>query len=466
MARLTRTQKYAELRDRVSQDREESLKTNELSQYEDKLRNLESFLNRESETDLNKRVVEPTPIVTSIPEVKPVEPTPVVTPVQEVKPVEPTPAVTPTLEVKPVEPTPYVAPVQETRPVQEPTPVVAPVQETVQVTNTEVKKAEEESMKSLEDILTEMMNVNFEPKKEEVVTPVQEVKPVEPTPVVTPIPEVKPIVEPTPVATPVTEVKPVNEPVDIMSTMEIITNEVEEISEIIGEQEVKPVHEPTPVVAPITEIKPEPITPIEIKSETTSNSFIADTLDEVNKYNLNAGRDTLETLSESLANDVRQIQDVAEEKVEDLDFSNTVSLEIEKVLSEIGNENNTIEPIIETPVIEPVEEAELESEEAFNNAEVKEETFEHPVLAKTIEEPVVEIKNINDTLTSTASDVNVLDDTIPFVVDREEDEEDEDDEEEAPSKALNVILGILIFVLIAVLGVIVYYILVAKGIIG
>ena len=40
MARLTRTQKYADLRDQLSNDREAEAKNVELSKYEDRLKSL------------------------------------------------------------------------------------------------------------------------------------------------------------------------------------------------------------------------------------------------------------------------------------------------------------------------------------------------------------------------------------------------------------------------------------------
>ena len=42
MARLTRTQKYADLREQISHDREESLETQELNKYQEKLNDVKS----------------------------------------------------------------------------------------------------------------------------------------------------------------------------------------------------------------------------------------------------------------------------------------------------------------------------------------------------------------------------------------------------------------------------------------
>ena len=42
MARLTRTQKYAELRGKINQDREQSVATDELSKYAERLKTIEN----------------------------------------------------------------------------------------------------------------------------------------------------------------------------------------------------------------------------------------------------------------------------------------------------------------------------------------------------------------------------------------------------------------------------------------
>ena len=43
VARLTRTQKFAELRDSLANDKETSLKTKDLSSYEDRLNNIKAI---------------------------------------------------------------------------------------------------------------------------------------------------------------------------------------------------------------------------------------------------------------------------------------------------------------------------------------------------------------------------------------------------------------------------------------
>lgn len=383
MARLTRTQKYAELRDKIAQDREESFKTNELSEYENKLKKLNGFDNElYSAINNNEDVL---------------------------------------LNDRPV--------IKE-----------------------EDKQAQEDHIKSLDEILDSMMGTSFPSTSndEDISTSVIEEKTM---------------------TSESTNNNQEEEKKNILSTMQIISEEVQELSDIIGDE---PVENNTPILYR-SEEKSEPVineNTIETKKEnnieTINDDFVRNTLNEADVINTGAGRTILSQLTDNIVDEVRHPEEsgrIAEERFADSDFSNTVSLEIEKVLAEIKGQSQEQAVVIEDKPVENNDD--IFTDEMFNNPTTISETFEHPVLAKTVEEPVVDIKNINETFSNPVVDSNVLDDTIPFVVDRNEiDQDDEDDEEEAPSKVLNVILGILIFVLVAVLGVIVYYILVAKGIIG
>ena len=354
--RLTRTKKYAELRNQIANDREESLVTTELNNYQEKLNSVKSQFGRDAE-----------PVFPSEPMAS--------------EPVEQSPTIT-----------------------------------------SELKRAENESMKTLDDILSSMM---------------EEVYPAAPI-------EQAPVVEP--------------------------------VQKTIVEQ-IQPVDKPA-----VEQVKPQaPVAP--------TNDFINDALASANDYNRKVGNVTLDELPNTIVDNIRHGEKPIENKVEDVDddFSSTVSLEIEKVLAEIQNQNkeedkpvviqeaelvdDINEPVKEEVVAKPVEEVQVEAPimpEPVKPEEPKEETFEHPVLTKTLEQPVVEIKNISETLNMQKPNEDVVDDTIPFNANKvqEETEDEEYEEEEGPSKVLNVILGILIFVLVVVLGIIVYYILVAKGIIG
>ena len=201
-------------------------------------------------------------------------------------------------------------------------------------------------------------------------------------------------------------------------------------------------------------------------------------IDEVGEYNKKNGDMTITQITNNMVNEIRHPEDVkqdfevpsfeeeiaapvSENPTEDEEFSNTVSMEIAKIMDEIevtGEKPQVTAAPIEEAVIEPVEEAVVEQ------APVE----EHPVLAKALEEEkeeeVVEIKNLKELETEPVRDT--ISNTIPFVVTTEGDEEEiEDDDEEGSNTILNIILIILIIVLVAVLGLIVFYILKTKGII-
>ena len=204
--------------------------------------------------------------------------------------------------------------------------------------------------------------------------------------------------------------------------------------------------------------KVEPVE--EKKLEEVNNGYVDETLAEVEEYNKNDGQKTVEEISKTLIENIRHNKEEKEAiKAED-DFSNTVSLEIDKVLNELSINNSTVnlENVLDNEIVAPVE---IKPEEF---AEKLADTIEHPVLAKAKDEEPIEIMPMEETFKQ-----EVLDDTIPFVMDdvKEEDEEEvEYYDDEKPNKILNIFLIILIVILLAILGVIAYYILYAKGIIG
>lgn len=414
MARLTRTAKYAELREKLSQDREESLHTEDLSKYAEKL---DVFTN-DTNTVLKNE------------------------PVQEEKP--------------------------------------QPVQDT--------------AMKSLDDILASMMEENVAAKQETneslFKTIDTETEMIDDLFANAPEPEEIPL--PSFMQEEEEVVEPVQNEVSIDSFVEVPVNDAPVADDnVVSIDAIMKAHENDPV----EEVKQEEVAPVqEEKNEPISNNFINDTLNEVNNYNKETGNKTLEQLSNSLIDSIRHpeepvVDNVIDETVEEVqeevapvveevkaepaqeeviipeaktqeemneEFANTVSLEISKVLEEIKQQqDNTVKVALDEVKV----------------AEQAAPAMEHPVkaIAKEEEEPVV-IKNISETIKTQKVD-DVLDDTIPFNVNAvkpqvEDDDDEYEEDEEAPSKVLNVILAILIFVLVAVLGVIVYYILVAKGIIG
>lgn len=203
-----------------------------------------------------------------------------------------------------------------------------------------------------------------------------------------------------------------------------------------------------------------------------NNDYLTQTLKEVNEHNKNDGLTIADEIPSSMVNAIRHPGEPINSKNSNDEFSNTVTLEIDKVLSEISAQQEfelarqeqikaqNIEQSMKTPTSQI-----RVKEPAVTPVKVEEPVVvqqEAPILTKTVNEPVVEIKSMEETLTQ-----EVLDDTIPFNVSNEEETIIEDyEEDEAPNKVLNVILIVLIVILLAILGVIVYYILFAKGIIG
>ena len=188
------------------------------------------------------------------------------------------------------------------------------------------------------------------------------------------------------------------------------------------------------------------------------NYYLNETMNEVGEYNRVNGGQTISQLTNDMINEIRhpgQPAPAAPAPAEpmnqyadaDEDFSSTVSMEINKLMDEMAG----MDTIEEEPELEPV----------------KETVEEHPVLAKALEEEpeeeVIEIKNLKELEKEQVRDT--VSETIPFVVSAtDSDEMLDDDEEEGSNTVLNVILVILIFILVLVLGLIVFYIFKTKGI--
>lgn len=150
---------------------------------------------------------------------------------------------------------------------------------------------------------------------------------------------------------------------------------------------------------------------------------------------------------DSISND----NNLEESKANDEEFSNTVSLEISKIMDEIPSVQEDDNNFKEDIVNENIEENIPDFDEVLNEPNVEDRV-----------EDVVEIKNISEMEQEPIRDT--FSSTIPFVV-AENDEEIEDEiEEDKSNTVLNVILIILIVVLAAVLGLIIFYILKTKGI--
>ena len=498
MPRLTRTQKFADLREQLANDAERNLSTPQLDEYANRLNQMEGqagyfnqaqgynqypqqpqYSQQYQQPQFNNQFVNPQqpqyqqpvqPQYVEQPQYQqPVQPT-----YQQPTYVAPTPVVDPTPVyvapepvVQPVQPT-YVAP----KPVTEPQPYVDPFTQRAQETP--------------------------------VVQPVQPtyVAPepvVEPTPVfVKPEPvQQAPVVEPTPVVTPTFE--------EFMKTTEIPTPVVEDQSGLT-QQEINAILEPfndqtIPTIAEIEKREPvledipsqeaELLDDLDIlhMDEPKQDVPVAnDTFVEVNTYNQGVGNDTIDQITNDLVDNIRHPEEAQEpvyEEVEvsDEEFSNTVSMEISKVMEEVAAATTQLDV---KDILAPTEAEKTPNDfvkEYFNNGEdqlsktlndlpkVEEITPQQQLTSELqrlatgdTKEDIVEIKNIAD-LEGTH---DVISDTIPFAInqDEEEDEYYDEDEDDASNTVLNVILIVLIIILVAVLGLIVFYILKTKGILG
>ena len=196
-------------------------------------------------------------------------------------------------------------------------------------------------------------------------------------------------------------------------------------------------------------------------SDVDVNSLLDKTLEEVADYNTQAGRLTVDENLNSLIEDVRHGGFNDDE--EDDDFSNTVTLEIDKVLSEINLEPVTGPTVSLDEVLDNTVEVDPIDAKREKAAEKLADTLTHPVLTKTLEESPVEIKTLDETFTKDLSTTA----TLSFK--KNEIAEDDDDEDyyyddDKPNKVLNVVLIVLLVIFLIIVGVIVYFLLLAKGI--
>ncbi len=194
-------------------------------------------------------------------------------------------------------------------------------------------------------------------------------------------------------------------------------------------------------------------------SDVDVNSLLDKTLEEVADYNTQAGRLTVDENLNSLIEDVRHGGFNDDE--EDDDFSNTVTLEIDKVLSEINLEPVTGPTVSLDEVLDNTVEVDPIDAKREKAAEKLADTLTHPVLTKTLEESPVEIKSLDETFTKDLSTTA----TLSFKK-NEIAEEDDDDYyyDDKPNKVLNVVLIVLLVIFLIIVGVIVYFLLLAKGI--
>ena len=467
MPRLTRTQKFADLREQLANGKEDNSVSQTLSSYQNRLNNVEDILFPTSKED--KKIVSSIEqqfnealydLVQDNAKQKEVNPDYVWVPFEETAvkdesliddaiikeaaaPVFETPVVeqTPVVEAAPVIETPVVeTPVVET-PVVEATPVLEPVETPVVETPTveevvvEEKKEEPKQEESTSSYFDSFMNTASTDKQNN----------------------------------------------DYNSYFESVNSALDQLSSNTEN-----------VFADVADESGEFVTNKE------RDTYLNQTLSDVNAYNTVNGEDTIHTTVDNLIDEIRhpeyedvkpikevlvedaiieqpkeeensfawnsigvdpldadKVQEEVNANIDEDEFSSTVSLEITKIMDEIANtqEEKKLEDISsEIPVFEETKTTDLfrESVEKANEAK-----------ANAKPEDGVEIKNIAE---MDEEPVNTMSSTIPFVVAAEDEEVLDEDEEDGSNTVLNVILVVLIVVLVAVLGLIVFYILKTKGI--
>lgn len=296
-----------------------------------------------------------------------------------------------------------------------------------------------------------------------------------------------------------------DEPVEQKQPVEKITPEKTPTEELVVEPiEIKEVPVEEEVHEEIEEIKVQP----EIADIT--DNYLKECLNEVNEYNKSKGLMTDDEIPATIISEIRgettpdttqktvaepensSIDDLKEELVKEDNFTNTVTLEIQKILSEleeIDDEESTEE--VKEPVEEKLVQAQVDPAETIvepvkpiepeetSEAEVESilksylgDEDENSDLAKTMTVGKVEEVPAAKVEDSSTIQATLLSDQLPLDVTKDTqsikaDEEDEEDEEEieGPNRILNFILIALIVVLLVILGFIGYMILVAQGII-
>lgn len=285
---------------------------------------------------------------------------------------------------------------------------------------------------------------------------------------------------------------------------EVTEVEVQEEPTVIEEVEnpsIEEVHEVAVLEAPQEAIEePEVVE----ENPTNGDDYLEKCLEEVNEYNKAQGLLTAEDVPGHILDEVRgtiaeePVEEETEEEMSQEELNNTVTLEIKQILESMDEEPVVEEPSKEiTPeetVVEETQEekakpSEADIEKLFETVGIPKEAIDllapylngvntESATELTEEEKAIEAEKIEEEIEKTKvglliaqgennSEEKLLNDTIPFMVDtqKEDDEEEtEEDEDSTPNKFLNIILIFFIVVLLVVLGVIVFWILQAQGI--
>ena len=493
MARLTRTQKFAALREELANSSEQTTVNNDLNKYQDKLNSLQSASNKETqekkeEFDVS---VEPLPTYNEVKEEVKEEEKKVENDffadfnldsineaidkivkqnveiidnsdnndnkVEEVEPV--------VEEVKPVEVENINSLIDET--LDKLTEVIGEIEEKVEP-EVEVELVAEEEPIVVPERIEEPYNYIeqdyadiAELLKKEVLELNGPVEPVKEEEEVIVEPELQELTNlDTLIDGLVVEEEIALPNLDIPEVDELIEEpSVEEVPELV-EQPIASENVALPEVDASKIDEPVVEEPSVDPSDVDVNSLLDKTLEEVADYNTQAGRLTVDENLNSLIEDVRHGGFNDDE--EDDDFSNTVTLEIDKVLSEINLEPVTGPTVSLDEVLDNTVEVDPIDAKREKAAEKLADTLTHPVLTKTLEESPVEIKTLDETFTKDLSTTATLSFKKNEIA--EDDDEDYYYDDDKPNKVLNVVLIVLLVIFLIIVGVIVYFLLLAKGI--
>ena len=460
MPKLSRTAKFADLRNQLQNDKEELINSKELSNYQNRLNNVENTLspNRDKQDFFANGPITDDPIFQELiqkeagidfSQFKPVEEPVIENPVREEIVAEPVIEETPVVEE---------APVVEEVPVVEETPAIEQIIEEPVIEEAiieEISEPVEEQAVQEEPVIEDVLsNENISVFGNQ---PVQEEHVVEDVLTDEPISEA-----------PQQESSFFD---SFMNDTPVETNLGNNFNSYFESNEAKELYVEDMFNDVFKDVEDESGEIVSLKERET---YLNQTLSDVNSYNKEVGEETINTAVDNLINEIRHPESRFDEMIEkseneedyldadkvqvstpeeDEEFTSTLSMEISKIMDEVANVSSDNTKFEEVEVKVPEEEVQEETEnKTIQINEVPEEKAED----------VVEIKNIAEIENE---EVNTMSQTIPFVVAADDEELiDEEDEEDGSNVVLNIILIVLIIVLVAVLGLIVFYILKTKGI--
>ena len=514
MAKLTRTQKYAELRETLANDPESSLSTKELSDYEDRLNNITNQLEHEVKQvqEVAQGIVEEAKEVVASNEVpeeyKWVDFEDVTSPIEKLvesfKDEQNKEEVQPAVETQ----------IEQTVTYQE--PVVQPTYQETEVQQPVVQETVEE--KNINDVMQEINPFeddfkNIESQPEEYVPDTTSYHNVE----VSPIGDKEQATYESGPAIAELEEKPeymglyVNPEIEkayreneerlqeeALKNQEEQVNTVEQASTveqqiltgIVNESDFeKQVIEDTRIKEDEQRKVYEPIVEIDQQEEAKStileepadnhaidhdddhtNTFISDVMNEVSAHNQQTGTKTINQLTNDLVSEVRHsdkpveevvVNKVEEVKEDDEEFSNTVSTEISRIMDEYEASKPQVsvkQPEVVAPVINeaprPVVQPEVKPvvKQEVKPEPVKEVVNEHPVLAKTLEEEKAEdVVEIKNIDDTDLSAPPMKDATTGTIPFVVTSNEEEIVDDELEEDGSNTILNVILIVLIVIL---------------